>query len=210
VQFKVVAVKTERMPRMTSGELAREAEKRVKGTREALGPRFNGGTSSQRADTITAHNNAQRFAELAANQLNHANPANKNALYKVWFGAFDHSRYDEVTNHFSDIANMLQQEHVTYDFTGKSPGDRCFPGDAAFTYPGVRTIWLCKKYIEAPQIGTDCKFGTLIHEWTHAVSSTADHAYDESDCQTLATDDPEKAINNADNHEYFAEHLAQS
>jgi hypothetical protein len=211
VQFEVVAVKAERIPKLTSGELAREAEKRTKRTRKAKGPSFNGGTSVQQTDTITAHNNAQRFAALCANQLNHTNPASANALYKTWFGAFEQSRYDNVTRHFTDIANMLQKEHVNYDFTGRSPfGDRCFPGDCAFTYKGVSTVWLCSSYVSAAQIGMDCKFGVLCHEWTHAVSYTEDNAYGESDCQTLATDDPEKAANNADNHEYFAENLAQS
>ena len=51
-----------------------------------------------------------------------------------------------------------------------------------------------------------CKH-TLVHEWSHAVSSTDDNVYGETACHDLATTDPSKAINNADSHEYFAEHL---
>lgn len=97
-------------------------------------------------------------------------------------------------------------EQVTYDLTGTG----CKSGWFAYTYKGDRTVWLCSNYLSASQIGTDCKFGTLVHEWSHAVSSTDDIQYGETNCQNLANSDPAKATNNADSHEYFTERLAQS
>jgi hypothetical protein len=201
VQFKVVAGAE---PKLTAGQAARKAsQKQAKSGAKA--PNFNGGTATQQAETVIAHNNAQYFAALAAGQLN-AGPASTNALYQTWFGAFDQGRYDNVTKHYTDIGNTLLSEQVTYDLTGSG----CQSGWFAYTHKGDRTVWLCSAYLSAPQIGTDCKFGTLVHEWSHAVSSTDDNAYGETACQNLANSDPAKATNNADSHEYFTEHLAQS
>ncbi|MFE6709458.1 M35 family metallo-endopeptidase [Streptomyces sp. NPDC057695] len=72
---------------------------------------------------------------------------------------------------------------------------------------GSRTVWLCGSFWSAPMTGTDSKFGTLVHEWSHAKCSTEDFAYGEAACLNLAVTDPRKAIYNADNVEYFAEHL---
>ncbi len=206
VHFKVVAGAN---PKLTSGQQARKASaKQSKSSAKA--PSFNGGTATQQADTVVAHGNAQYFVALAADQLT-TGPASSNALYQTWFGAFDQGRYDNVTKHYNDISNTLLNEQITYDFTGKGHGsDTCQPGDFAFTYKGDRTVWLCSSYLSAAQIGTDCKFGTLVHELSHAVSSTDDNAYGETACQNLASTDTSKATNNADSHEYFTEHLAQS
>ena len=201
VQFKVVAGGE---PKLTVGEKARKTSQQQPKS-SARAPNFNGGTSTEQADTLIAHRNAQYFAALAASQLT-SGPASTNALYQTWFGAFDQGRYDNVNKHYGDISNTLLSEQVTYDLTGTG----CQPGWFAYTHKGDRTVWLCSSYLSAPQVGTDCKFGTLVHEWSHAVSSTDDNAYGESACQTLATNDPGKATNNADSHEYFAEHLAQS
>jgi hypothetical protein len=206
VQFEVVAGAE---PKSTSGQLARKAESQL-AKNNAKTPNFNGGTATQQADTIIAHGNAQYFSALSASQLA-AGPASTNALYQTWYGAFDQGRYDKVTSDYNKISNTLLNEQVTYDFTGQGHGsDTCQPGYFAFTYKGSRTVWLCSSYLSAAQIGTDCKFGTLVHEWSHAVDNTDDIEYGETACLALATSDPGKAVNNADSHEYFAEHLAQS
>jgi Lysine-specific metallo-endopeptidase len=201
VRFKVIA---DGQPRQTVGQAARQAEDQAKTSAKAATPNFNGGTSAQQADTIVAHDNAQYFTALCAQQLLTTN-ASTNALYQKWFGAFDQGRYDTVTKHYTDISNVLDNDPVTYDLTG----DGC-ANLYGYTTKGTRTVHLCSFYLSAAQIGTDCKFGTLVHEWSHAVSSTDDNAYGQTACRNLATSDPAKAIDNADSHEYFAEELAQS
>jgi hypothetical protein len=106
-----------------------------------------------------------------------------------------------VATHFTDISRVLETEEVTYDLTGSG----CQPSYFAYTHKGDRTVWLCNQYFGAPQIGIDSKFGTLDHEWSHAVSSTDDNAYGQDACHRLAATDPNRAVNNADSHEYFAE-----
>jgi peptidyl-Lys metalloendopeptidase len=48
---------------------------------------------------------------------------------------------------------------------------------------------------------------TLIHEMSHftVVAGTDDWAYGESAAAKLAKNNPTKAVDNADSHEYFAE-----
>ena len=59
----------------------------------------------------------------------------------------------------------------------------------------------------APNTGRDSKAGTLVHETSHfnVVAGTNDYVYGATGAHNLAVSDPSRAINNADNHEYFAE-----
>jgi hypothetical protein len=192
-------------PKPTVGERARRSETGPRAKSSAKAPTFNGGTTAEQDETTIAHGNAQYFAALAADQLRNTT-ASSNGLYETWFGNFDQGRYDTLTEHYEHINNVLLTEQVTYDLTRTG----CKPSWYAYTYSGSRTVWLCAGYFNAQQIGTDCKFGTLVHEWSHAVSDTEDHAYGTSSCEALANSDPGQAIDNADSHEYFTERLAQS
>lgn len=55
--------------------------------------------------------------------------------------------------------------------------------------------------------GTDSQGGTLIHEYSHFdnVADTSDIVYGVKGARLLAQNDPESALNNADNYEYYAE-----
>jgi len=68
-------------------------------------------------------------------------------------------------------------------------------------------VYLCGAFWYAPNTGTDSKAGTLIHESSHftAHGGTRDWAYGQAACKNLAITYPDRAINNADSHEYFAE-----
>ena len=68
-------------------------------------------------------------------------------------------------------------------------------------------IYLCGAFWRAPDTGTDSRSGTLVHESSHFLTNggTADNAYGQTACRSLAKSDPAKAIMNADSHEYFAE-----
>ena len=69
------------------------------------------------------------------------------------------------------------------------------------------TIYLCNVFWTAPMTGTDSKAGTLIHEMSHftVVAGTDDWVYGQAGAQNLASTNPTNAVDNADNHEYFAE-----
>jgi peptidyl-Lys metalloendopeptidase len=68
-------------------------------------------------------------------------------------------------------------------------------------------IYVCKAFWSAPLTGTDSKGGTLVHEMSHfnVFAGTNDWAYGQAAAGALATSDPDKAIDNADSHEYFGE-----
>jgi peptidyl-Lys metalloendopeptidase len=78
----------------------------------------------------------------------------------------------------------------------------------AYVYPNQPyKIYLCGAFWAAPLTGTDSKAGTLIHEMSHfdVVANTDDYAYGQTAARNLAASNPDQAIRNADNHEYFAE-----
>jgi peptidyl-Lys metalloendopeptidase len=78
----------------------------------------------------------------------------------------------------------------------------------AYVYPNQPyNIYLCRVFWTAPMTGTDSKAGTLIHEMSHftVVAGTEDWAYGQTNAKALASSDPDRAVDNADNHEYFAE-----
>jgi peptidyl-Lys metalloendopeptidase len=68
-------------------------------------------------------------------------------------------------------------------------------------------VYLCGAFWNAPTTGSDSKAGTIVHESSHFTKNggTDDYAYGEQDCQALAKNNQNQAINNADSHEYFAE-----
>ena len=55
--------------------------------------------------------------------------------------------------------------------------------------------------------GTDSRGGTLLHELSHfdVVAATDDHVYGQAGAAELARTAPDRAVNNADSHEYFGE-----
>lgn len=164
-----------------------------------------GGTSAERNAARQAHENAGVFAERSMYQLLWAAGAT-NTQYAQWFGTHDAARYAIVRQHYTDIAGVVAGQTVTYDLTGTG----CQPGWYAYTYHNTRKVWFCSGFWSAPVTGTDSKFGTVVHELSHAVCSTNDLAYGESAAHNLASTNPANAIRNADNHEYFTEHLAET
>ena len=200
VQFKVVEGME---PRLTEGQRIRKVAKLADTSAKA--PSFSGGTSSERDDVTIAHNNAQYFAALAVNQLD-TTTANTNTLYQTWFGAFDQDRYDTVREMFADISDTLISKAVTYDLSGSG----CGTDWNAYTYNGSSTVWTCSGFWSLPPIAIDCQCSTILHEWSHAVGGTDDHAYGDTACQNLATNHPADAVDNGDSYENFAERLAQS
>lgn len=159
---------------------------------------FNRCTTSQQADLLTARTQASTYVAGAASYLQGSNPGLR---YTTWFGVFDTARYNTVKTNYSAIGNAMDNAAVTFDCG-------CKKRYYAYVYPNQPyTIYLCSVFWTAPMTGTDSKAGTLIHEMSHfnVVAGTDDWVYGQSGAKSLAISDPNKAIANADNHEYFAE-----
>ena len=156
-------------------------------------------TSGQQSALSTALGNAGTMSTKAYNHLV-AYPSGS-TLYKTWFGTYNSSRFSTVKSHFTSLKNAFATK--TFDFDCS-----CTENAYAYVYPTQPyKIYLCSVYWQAPATGRDSKAGTLVHETSHfnVVAGTRDYVYGETGAKKLALTNPKKAINNADNHEYFAE-----
>jgi peptidyl-Lys metalloendopeptidase len=160
----------------------------------ALPPKFIGGTQQQQTDAGNAHFDGYKLAQAALAGLQNDN------VYAEWFGVNTQTRFQSVRDHYAKIVNDIEQKEFTYDLTGTG----CQSGVYAYTYKGSTTIWTCDQFWASASIGIDSKAGTVVHEHSHASAGTDDLAYGQGGCRQLAINDPDKAIRNADSHEYYA------
>ncbi|WP_229217272.1 M35 family metallo-endopeptidase [Massilia forsythiae] len=121
--------------------------------------------------------------------------------YTTWFGAVDAERAAIVSRHFIAIKDAFATKPVTVDCG-------CNEDYYAYVYPNQPyKIYVCNAFWSAPLTGTDSKGGTLVHEMSHftVVAGTNDWVYGQQAARALAVSNPERAIDNADSHEYFGE-----
>lgn len=156
-------------------------------------------TVDQQSLVSTAHANAKTYASESENYLFGINSGT--SRYNTWFGVFTTPRFNTVKTHFTAISDAFDTAPVTYDCG-------CKQNYYAYVYPNQPyKIYLCKVFWTAPMTGTDSKAGTLIHEMSHfnVVAGTDDFVYGQAGAKSLAISNPDNAVMNADNHEYFAE-----
>jgi peptidyl-Lys metalloendopeptidase len=123
------------------------------------------------------------------------------ARYTGWFGPIEPARSATVARHYQAIRDAFASKPVTVDCG-------CNQSYYAYVYPDQPyKIYVCRAFWSAPLTGTDSKGGTLVHEMSHfnVVAGTNDWVYGQSAAAALAASDPDKAIDNADSHEYFGE-----
>jgi len=171
-----------------------------------LAPLYVGGytncTNTQKSTLSSALNYAVTMASNGYNYL--VNYGKTSSRYKWWFDyrtTPSTTYFNTVKSNFSAIKNALANQPVTFDCS-------CTQNYYAYVYPNQPyKIYLCKAFWSAPMTGRDSKAGTLVHEMSHfyAVASTDDWAYGATAAHNLAVNQPSKAIDNADNYEYFAE-----
>lgn len=121
--------------------------------------------------------------------------------YATWFGALDAARGVKVTSNFTAIKDAFENKPVKIDCDCDEPY-------FAYVYPArPYTVWVCRAFWAAAVTGTDSRGGTLLHELSHfdVVAATDDHVYGQAGAAELARSAPDRAVNNADSHEYFGE-----
>ncbi|MET0981259.1 MAG: M35 family metallo-endopeptidase, partial [Telluria sp.] len=121
--------------------------------------------------------------------------------YINWFGALDAARQGVVTKNFTAIKDAFETKPVKVNCG-------CDEDFFAYVYPAQPyTIYVCKAFWTAAMTGTDSMGGTLLHELSHfdIVAGTDDHVYGQAGAAEMARTAPQRAINNADSHEYFGE-----
>ncbi|KAF5336933.1 hypothetical protein D9611_002881 [Ephemerocybe angulata] len=156
-------------------------------------------SAAQQTILVDAASDAQAYAAEAKFQVDF----NKFGTdrYITWFGVFTTARFNTVFSHFTAI-NTNNFSTFTYDCSCTASGTYAYVNPGTFG-----KIFLCGAFWNAPNIGTDTKGGTLIHEASHFTKNggTSDNVYGQTGARNLAISDPGRAVNNADSHEYFAE-----
>jgi peptidyl-Lys metalloendopeptidase len=159
---------------------------------------FNKCSSAQQSALLTARTNASNYTSAA---LGNVTQYSTSLRYGRWFGQDDGSREATVKTHFTRINTAMSSATVKFDCSSKKKV-------YAFVNPSrPYIINLAALFWNAPAIGTDSKAGTLVHEMSHftVVAGTGDYAYGQTAAEQLAGSNPNQAVANADNHEYFAE-----
>lgn len=157
-------------------------------------------TSTQKSQLSSAVTAATNYAASSTTYLNGTPSATPR--YTTWFGAYTSTRWNTAKDHFTKARNAFQTAALTLDCSCKDSGTY------AYVYPTQPyKIYVCGAFWSAPMTGTDSKGGTLVHEMMHfnVIASTDDWAYGQSAAKSLAKSNPTKALDNSDNHEYFAE-----
>jgi peptidyl-Lys metalloendopeptidase len=182
------------------GRASGQPEVQAQGTVSAAGLSFSGAcTSSEQTSITSAMSSARTYANNASNYLNGISSGT--TRYTTWFGAYSSTNLGTARTHFTNIKNALANAAVVVDCS-------CNQSYYAYVYPASPyKIYVCNAFWSAPMTGTDSKAGTMVHEMSHfnVVAATDDHAYGQSAAKSLASSNPTRALDNADNHEYFAE-----
>jgi peptidyl-Lys metalloendopeptidase len=165
---------------------------------EGMGLSYSRCSPAQQETVASAVQAAQTMAADAGVYLGQKNLGPR---YTSWFGPIDAARSTTVVQHFQAIRDAFATKPVTVDCG-------CNESYYAYVYPNQPyKIYVCKAFWSAPLTGTDSKGGTLVHEMSHftVVAGTDDWAYGQQAAGQLAASDPDKAVDNADSHEYFGE-----
>ena len=150
---------------------------------------------TQLATAVTA------AATYAAESKAYLASATLGSRYTKWFGTATTANVNTVKANFTAIDGAFATKPITVDCG-------CKKTYFAYVYPSQPyKIYVCQAFWKAALTGTDSRAGTLIHEMSHftAVAGTDDWVYGQSGAASLAISNPLRAIDNADNHEYFAE-----
>lgn len=187
------------------GELASNAVTiRIEGSstpilQDAAAPGFANCSKAQQTQLVTAM--AAGRAMAADSHAYLTSGASYGARYALWFGAQDAKRGAKVTANVTAIRAAFEDKPVRIDCDCDEPY-------FAYVYPArPYTVWVCKAFWAAATTGTDSRGGTLLHELSHfdVVAGTDDHVYGQAGAAELARSAPQRAIDNADSHEYFGE-----
>jgi peptidyl-Lys metalloendopeptidase len=124
-------------------------------------------------------------------------------IYNTWYGSLSSSRHSTIRTCWSNIHNNLPRAQ----FDCSNSGSMCRQGYVAWVWLSDRsmTIHLCRGWFG---MSTSGRGRLLNHEqshFRHGGCGTVDHTYGRSSSQSLARNDPARAIQNADNHMYFGE-----
>ena len=169
---------------------------------------FNGCSQNETQVLKVAHDDAIKISKESMDVLNNAPKKTTSPRYVTWFGSADEKRQKTVTEGFQKIYDAFENKNISFDCGTCKADTSMYDSTYAYVYPDSQyQVYLCGAFWSSKTEGTDSQAGTLVHEVSHftAVAGTDDHAYGQEDAKALAKNTPEKAVNNAENYDYFAE-----
>jgi hypothetical protein len=162
------------------------------------------GTSNERKGAMSALKIAERMVNKAQIRIG----GRRRGRYKTWYdtnysstNATSETRFKNVKKGWIKIHSVFLSKRIYLDCSARNEGYYA----EVDTSDGRYRIKLGKDFWSAPQTGRDSKGGAIVHEISHEELYTDDHEYGEPDAKQLAQNDPDKAAENADNWEYYAE-----
>lgn len=184
------------------------------GTIQAGSPNIEiGGPTRTAAEIIAdAKDRAKRTLKCAKKRLDRWNDEDK-AMFKKWFGTDSDAARSNIQGRVDASDRVL--DSGTFHADGQDGGDAASEADTfAHVNPGdtSHNIYLDPAFWRAPLEGTDSQGGTLAHEMSHFndVGGTDDHVYGAANSAALAQKSPTKALDNADNYEYYMEDVQKT
>lgn len=118
--------------------------------------------------------------------------------WQAWFGSGPRAK---VTNSLTRIIDRLEDPSTLILSCEERNCEHDLMG-----YTEKNLVSVCPDFFQSePRDHYDSRMGTLVHEFTHMLSNTEDHGYGPGEARRLAAEEPRKAVENADNIEYFVE-----
>jgi hypothetical protein len=152
---------------------------------------------SQSAAIEQAFGEARRRIQRAVAFLD-ANP--RHPHLRQWFGNEVSPGY--LRSRYLQILAAMQP--------GRRPTILCgTPACGSFgrSWRQLNTMAVCTLFWRARASGQDARYGVIVHEMSHIAFASVDFVYGPPAAAALAARDSERAMQNADNFEYFVEFL---
>jgi uncharacterized Zn-binding protein involved in type VI secretion len=127
--------------------------------------------------------------------------------FKKWFGKDDARSIEIIFQRIKRELTFIKQLNETrfWNIMDKELKESEFA--LIRQWGDMYIIYVDDLFWQAGRYGKNSKAGILIHELSHCrhIGKTEDHAYEEFGCLSLALHLPGKALENADNYEFFIE-----
>jgi hypothetical protein len=176
---------------------------------ETLGEKFRLKDNNKKAGDIVVRNGSSKQKDILKRIYNEILifSADLNLkhddLYKMWFGVPDNVTY--VSNKYSSIFSLMENKSTEFYIVVDESEN--MSNLIAETTKGGKRIVIYKNFWDLTDYAFNSKFGTLIHEFSHIICSTVDSENEIECTRLLAKIDVNRAINSANNYEYYIEDL---
>ena len=206
IELKNNQIKKEELPKIKLFFVPTIYQKKANALKQVA--KFNGCSQSNIKVLKVAHDDAIKMSKEASTAMDNAGKKTSAKRYSTWFGKADIKRQKIVTDGFNKIYDAFENKNISFDCGTCKQDESMYSSTYAYVYPNAQyQVYLCGAFWNSSTTGTDTQAGTLIHEVSHftVIAGTNDYAYGQEDAQKLAKETPNKAVNNAENYDYFAE-----